>query len=91
MNTNTILLAQEVVDLVKVDRNGRECRESMPRWLAELAIAIIPTDEPEVALARIEPIRVNRTAWYPIKLATPERVRDIAFQLASYMPARLVA
>ncbi len=84
-------LAQEVVDLVKVDRKGRECRESMPRWLAELAIGCIPTDEPEVALARIEPIYVNRTAWYPIKLATPERVRYIAFQLASYMPARLVA
>ena len=58
-------LAQEVVDLVKVDRTGRECRESMPRWLAELAIASIPTDEPEVAIARIEPIYVNRTAWYP--------------------------
>ena len=84
-------LAQEVVDLVKVDRTGRECRESMPRWLAELAIACIPTDEPQVALARIEPIDVNRTAGYPIKLATPARVRHIALQLASYLPARLVA
>ena len=84
-------LAQEVVDLVKVDRTGRECRESMPRWLAELAIASIPTEEPEVAIARIAPIHVNPTAWYPAKRATPARVRSIALQLASYMPARLVA
>jgi hypothetical protein len=84
-------LAQEVVDLVRVDRNGREHRESMPRWLAELAIACIPTDEPEVAIAKIEPIYVNHTASYPIKLATPEQARYIALHLASYMPARLVA
>ena len=83
--------AREFVDLVKVDRNGREHRESMPRWLAEIAIGRIPTEEPEVAIAQIKSIRVNRKAWYPIKLASPEQARRIALHLASYMQARWVA
>ncbi len=78
----------EFVDLVKVDRNGRECRESMPRWMAELAIGCIPVEDPEVAYARIEPIHIDRQAPYPVKQATPEQARRIALYLASYLPIR---
>ena len=83
--------AREFVNLVKVDRNGWEHRESMPRWLAEIAIGRIPTEEPEVAIAHIESIRVNRKARYPIKLASSEQARRIALHLASYMRTRWAA
>ncbi len=82
-------LALEFVDLVKVDRTGRECRESMPRWMAELAIGCIPVEEPEVAYAKIEPIYIDRQAPYPVKQATPEQARHTALYLADYLPTRV--
>ncbi len=81
----------EFVDLVKVDRHGQEYRECMPRWLAEIAIACIPLEEPEIALAKIEPIQVNPKAPYPIKVTTPERAWYTALFLADYLPARFAA
>lgn len=81
--------ALEFVDLVKIDRTGRELRESMPRWLAEIAIGCIPAEEPEVAYAWIEPIEVDRSAPYPIKPATPQQIWHAAFVLAGYLPFRL--
>ncbi len=83
-------LALEFVDLVKVDRSGREYRESMPRWLAEIAIGCIPAEEPEVAYAWIEPIQVNRWAPYPARPATPQQIWRAALVLADYLPSRLV-
>ena len=83
-------LALEFVDLVKVDRHGQEHRESMPRWLAEIAIGCIPLEEPEIAFARIEPIQVNRWAPYPTRPATSRQIWQAAFTLADYLPFRLV-
>ncbi len=84
-------LALEFVDLVKVDRSGREYRESMPRWLAEIAIGCIPLEEPEVAYAKIEPIHTNPKAPYPMKPATPERIWFAALFIADFLPIRSVA
>lgn len=42
----------EFVLLVRTLRNGKETTESMPRWLAELALANV---EPNVARAIIRP------------------------------------
>ncbi len=84
-------LALEFVNLVKVDRHGREYRESMPRWMAEIAIGCIPLEEPEIAFARIEPIQIDRWAPYPMKQATPQQIWQAAFSMASYLPTRLVA
>ncbi len=81
--------ALEFVNLVKVDCNGRECRESMPRWMAELAIEYILLEEPEVACAKIEPIYIDRQAPYPVKQATPEQARRTALYLAGYLPTRV--
>ncbi len=83
--------ALEFVDLVKAYRNGQEHRESMPRWLAELAIGCIPSEEPEVARARIEEIRVNRRAPYPMKAVSLTEAHHIALRMATFMTARLVA
>jgi hypothetical protein len=82
--------ALEFVDLVKVDRIGREYRESMPRWLAEIAIGCIPAEEPEVAYAWIEPIQVDPRAPYPARRGTPQQIWQAAFTLADYLPFRLV-
>ena len=83
-------LALEFVELVKIDRAGREYRESMPRWLAEVAIGCIPLEEPEVAYAWIAPIEVDRRALYPAKQVTSQQILQAAFVLADYLPARLV-
>ncbi len=83
-------LDREFVELVKVDRHGQEYRESMPRWLAEVAIGCIPAEEPEVAYAWIEPIQVDPQAYYPARQATPRQIWQAAFALADYLPFRLV-
>ncbi len=88
---NVRQLTQEFVELVKVDRNGQEHRESMPRWLAEMAIGRIPAEEPEVVFARIEPVQVDPKAPYPLKPATLEEIWGAALLLANYLPARLAA
>jgi hypothetical protein len=82
--------ALEFVDLIKVDRTGREYRESMPRWLAEIAIGCIPAEEPEVAFAWIEPIQVDPRAPYPARQTTLRQIWQAAFILADYLPFRLV-
>jgi hypothetical protein len=82
--------ALEFVNLVKVDRIGQEYRESLPRWLAEIAIGCIPAEEPEVAYAWIEPILVDPRAAYPARQATPQQIVQAAFNLADYLPFRLV-
>jgi hypothetical protein len=82
--------ALEFVDLVKVDRAGREYRESMPRWLAEIAIGCIPAEEPEVAFAWIAPIQVDPKAPYPARPATSRQIWCAAFLWASYLPSRRV-
>ncbi len=82
--------ALEFVELVKIDRAGQEYRESMPRWLAEVAIGCIPAEEPEVAYAWIAPLDVDRRAPYPARRATPQQIRQTAFMLADYLPCRLV-
>jgi len=82
--------ALEFVDLVKIDRTGRESRESMPRWLAEAAIGCIPAEEPEVAYAWIAPIGVDSRAPYPAKRVTSQQIWQAAFTLADYLPFRLV-
>jgi hypothetical protein len=84
-------LASEFVNVVKIDRAGHENRESMPRWLAEIAIGCIPIEEPEVAYAWIEPIEVDPRAPYPIKQATPQQIWQSALILACYLPFRAVA
>jgi hypothetical protein len=84
-------LAFEFVDLVKVYRNGQELRESMPRWLAEIAIGCIPHEEPEVARAWIEPIRIEARAWYPAKQVPVVQSRRIALYLSTFLEPRLVA
>jgi hypothetical protein len=81
--------ATEFVNLVKIDRHDREHRESMPRWLAEVAIGCIPTEEPEVAFAWIEPIQIDPQAPYPIRPVTPRQIWQAAFTLAVYLPFRL--
>lgn len=83
-------LALEFVNLIKVDRAGREHRESMPRWLAEIAIGCIPLEEPEIACARIEPIQVDRHAPYPVRQATSHQIWQAAYAMADYLPCRLV-
>lgn len=83
-------LALEFVELVKIDRAGREFRESMPRWLAEAAIGCIPAEEPEVAYAWIAPIEVDHRAPYPAKRVTPQQIWQAAFTMASYLPFREV-
>jgi hypothetical protein len=44
----------EPVVLWRRFRSGKETREPLPRWLAELALAAIPEWEPQVERARIE-------------------------------------
>ncbi len=85
------MYALEFVDLVKAYRNGQEHREGMPRWLAEIAIACIPNEEPEVARARIEVIHVNQHAPYPVKAVSSAQMHHIALRMATLMTARLVA
>lgn len=89
MNTNR--MTHEFVELVKVDRAGREHRESMPRWLAEMTIGCIPLEEPDIALAWIAPIQVDPQSPYPAKTVTPEQVWNIAFFMAHFLPAPLAA
>ena len=84
------LLKSEFLDLVKVDGTGQEYRESMPRWLAEIAMGRLSAEEPEVAYARIEPIQANRWAPYPAKPATPQQIWRAALALAGFLPPRLV-
>ncbi|HTP07184.1 MAG TPA: hypothetical protein VMP08_02970 [Anaerolineae bacterium] len=84
-------LALEFVELVKVDRAGQEYRESMPRWLAEVAIGCIPAEEPEVAYAWIAPLEIDRRAPYPARQVTPQQIWQAAFILADYLPVRLAA
>jgi hypothetical protein len=81
----------EFVNLVKVFRDGQQASQSMPRWMAELEIGCIPLEEPDVARARIEPIQIDGKAAYPARRANLERARQIAFYLATFMPAPLVA
>jgi hypothetical protein len=83
-------VALEFVELVRVDRTGREYRESMPRWLAEIAIGCIPAEQPEVAYAWIAPIEVDPRAPYPVRRATSQQIWQAAFILADYLPFRLV-
>ena len=80
----------EFVDLIKIDRQGAETRESMPRWLAELSIGCIAAEEPNVARARIEQIQINPQAHYPVKSTQNNYTRQIALQLAAHLPNRLV-
>ena len=82
--------AVEFVELIKVDRTGRESRESMPRWLAEIAIEGMATEESEVAYAWIEPAQIDPRAPYPARKATPQQIWQAAFILADYLPSRLV-
>lgn len=84
-------VAQEFVNLVKVYRNGEQQSISMPRWVAELEIGCIPLEQPNVARARIEPIRIDRQAAYPVKRASLDQAWRIAVQLAAFLPAQLVA
>jgi hypothetical protein len=81
-------LTSELVELVKVDRAGREYRESMPRLAAQAAIDSIPTAEPDVAFAWIAPLEIDRTAPYPARPVTPQRMWRIASILALYLPFR---
>ena len=83
-------LALEFVELVKIDRRGREYRESMPRWLAEIAVGCIPLEEPEIAYARIEAICIERRSPYPARQVTLEQIWHAAYALADYLPSRLV-
>jgi hypothetical protein len=78
----------EFVELVKIDRAGREYRESMPRWLAEITLECIPTEQPEVAYAWITPIEVDPRAPYPAKPVTPQRIWRSASLLALFLPIR---
>lgn len=80
--------AVEYVDLVRVDRSGKEHRESMPRNLAELAIARIPLDEPEIATAKIETIKVQPKAEYQRQAQSEERKQANALAMANRLPAR---
>ena len=89
MDLKTLLF--EFVDLVKIYRDGRENRERMPRWLAELFIECISLEEPDVARARIEPIHVDGKASYPIKPVSLERTHRIALQMAAFLPTVLAA
>jgi hypothetical protein len=83
--------ARELVNLVKVYRNGQQESASMPRWMAEMEIGCIPLDQPNVARARIEPIHVDRQAAYPVKRVNFEQIWYIALHLADFLPAPLVA
>jgi hypothetical protein len=82
--------AAEFVELIKVDHAGRESRESMPRWLAEMTIQGIAANESDVAYAWIEPVQVDPLAPYPARKATPQQIWRAAFLLADYLPFRLV-
>lgn len=83
--------AYEVVNLVKVYRNGDEESNSMPRWIAELEMGCIPLEQPEVARARIEPIRINRQAPYPVKQVPLNDMLHLALEMAWFLPMQLVA
>lgn len=83
-------LALEFVELVRIDHTGREYRECMPRWLAEIAIGSIPAAQPEVAYAWIEPMQIDRWAPYAARPVPLQQIWQAAFTLAEYLPARLV-
>ena len=83
--------ALEFVEVIKIYRDGREKRERMPRWLAEMSIGCISTEEPDIARARIEPIRIDEQATYPVRSVRFEQMHQIALQLAVFLPARLAA
>ncbi len=91
MGMNIRKLALEFVDVIKIYRDGREKRERMPRWLAEMSIGCISREEPDVARARIEPICVDEQALYPVRSAGLVQMHQIALQMAVFLPARLAA
>ena len=73
--------ATEYVHLIRKYRNGQETSESLPRSLAELAMALIPYEEPNVASAWIRPIEVYPEHEYE----RPALSRDKALRLALKM------
>jgi hypothetical protein len=83
--------ALELVEVIRIYRDGREKRERMPRWLAEMSIGCISREEPDVARARIELIHVDEQAPYSVRSVRSEQMHQIALQLAVFLPARLAA
>ena len=56
----------DTVILFRALRSGGQTEEIMPRWLAELTLACVPSDEPNTARAIIRPYRpmVNPRSIY---------------------------
>jgi hypothetical protein len=88
---NTRHQVHEFVNLVRMFRDGRQESVSMPRWVAELELGCISYEQPDVTRARIESIEIDPQAPYPARPANPERMREIALYLATFLAAPLVA
>lgn len=78
------------VELIKLYRDNHKTRERMPRWLAELEVSTIPTEQPDVLSAKIVPFVpvINGTSVY----RQSTRVNwQATLQLGQYLTAALVA
>ncbi len=82
--------AQEIVVLTRTLRNGSITEERVERWLAELIVGCIPSDEPHVARASIAPLPVDdyRARSYPVKPGSQAHLQQRALALvqAAYGP-----
>ena len=87
-------MKNEEVELVKVLRDGREARERMPRWLAEMTLAAIPFSEANVAKAKIEkyaPRTDPRSPYKPAKANLKAALYMGEFAFAHSLPHATVA
>ncbi len=79
---------REIVVLTRTLRNGSITEERVERWLAELIMGCIPSDEPHVARARITPLPVDdyRARSYPARPGSQAHLyqRALALVQAAY-------
>jgi len=95
------ITARETVVLIRELRDGTITEERLERWLAELLIGCIPSEEPLVAKARITrlPIDTYRQQKYRVTRSGSHRAYAVALQLAQisggsdllHAPGRFVA
>ena len=96
-----VITARETVVLIRELRDGTITEERLERWLAELLIGCIPSEEPLVAKARITrlPIDTFRQHTYRATRGNRDRAYVLALQLAQISggldvlpaPGRIVA
>jgi hypothetical protein len=89
MNLKQLVL--ESVNVIRIYRDGHEQCDRVPHWLAELMIGAIAYEEPDVARARIEAIHIDGSALYSTRPIDLFKARQLALQMAVYMPDRYAA